>query len=424
LVLNVALAGCRCGPDVPTPVTLRLKNTSRGDLFVDDSDARLGLRVQRRVGGEWLSFVEAPRCACQACELVCDGCACDAGSTEPLVRKLAAGQSLERTWPGTVQVSGTGSCSGSFVAGPACLTAENPPVDETFRLELCYAPEASGAAEGDGGSVSGTLPAASVACVTREFKPLDGVVEVSPLRGADCTAHADCKGKGELCFGGACTTACPSTGFPEVGAAWQVRVQEPNDQGFFTVAQTDAGRLYTGTGKVGSVQYQNGTMTVWLERPAVPAGTWRGAVFLTLPPGSSVPLSAGPTVVARLLDHSSATSYDDRALTFRELDGGLILAADSAQGRALLGAADTAPFSVAPGPDVVACQHDDCGKRLYYQTRFTGGPTEVLLEPGKTALSPVAGATYQLLNVADYRYESTFCPLKALSPYAILRQGP
>lgn len=48
----------------------------------------------------------------------------------------------------------------------------------------------------------------------------------------------------------------------------------------------------------------------------------------------------------------------------------------------------------------------------------------MVLEPGQTALAPAWGATYRLLNVADYRYDSTLCRLKALSPYALLRQGP
>ncbi len=78
--LSLCAIGCRCGPEVALPVTLRIKNSSPTPLFVDDRDGRLGLKVQRNVNGEWLSFVESPACECQACDRVCAGCSCDAGS--------------------------------------------------------------------------------------------------------------------------------------------------------------------------------------------------------------------------------------------------------------------------------------------------------------------------------------------------------
>ncbi len=424
IVLGLGQAGCRCSPTDATPVTLRLRNSTRGPIFVDDLDGGFGLQVQRQVQGQWLSFVEHPACACLACDVVCQGCACGGDSPVPLVRTVAAGLSLERTWDGTVQVSRTAGCSGAFVAGPACLDPEVPPVDEQFRVRLCYSPEAPGIELGDGGAVPGILPAASVICVTREFRPEDGVVEVGPSRGVDCATHGDCKVPGQLCFDGACTSACPASGFPEVGASWEVRVQEPDDQGFFDVRSVDAGTRYTGVGAIGSVLYENGTLTLRLNRSAAGGGALTGAVYVTLPSGYSVAMTPGPKVSVLVVDSSTSAAPENRAITVRELDGGLIFAADSAQNGALLSAADTAPFSVAAVPTIVACQNDDCGKRRYFGTVFSGGTQPVTLDPGKGAQVAAAGAGYTVLNVTDYSYASGTCRPAALAPYAILRAGP
>src|SRR5207248_1181868 len=155
--------------------------------------------------------------------------------TSPRVQRVSANDNLERTWSGVVQVDGQASC-GALVGAVPCLNSENPAVNETFRAQLCYSPQAPGVTPPpDGGQdpVPGTLPDKSILCVTREFKPIDGVVELSPERGADCATHSDCKAN-ELCFSGACTSSCPANDFPELGGSWQLRVLEPDDQGFFT----------------------------------------------------------------------------------------------------------------------------------------------------------------------------------------------
>ena len=102
----------------------------------------------------------------------------------------------------------------------------------------------------------------------------------------------------------------------------------------------------------------------------------------------------------------------------------LMLAADPAQSGALLSPGQTAPFTVEPDGLIVGCQNDDCGKRLYFATRFTGGASPITVEPGSAAVGVAAGSAYQLLNVTDYRYDSSRCQLKDMEPYAILRQGP
>ena len=54
------------------------------------------------------------------------------------------------------------------------------------------------------------------------------------------------------------STSCPSNDFPELGATWGLRILEPDDLGFFTVATTADGKtIYTGTGPVTSASYSN-----------------------------------------------------------------------------------------------------------------------------------------------------------------------
>ena len=69
-------------------VTLRLNNTSNDTLFVDDSDLRLGMDVQRNIAGTYLSFVEAPACDCQSCDNACNGPTCDCPDPSPTVQRV------------------------------------------------------------------------------------------------------------------------------------------------------------------------------------------------------------------------------------------------------------------------------------------------------------------------------------------------
>src|SRR5207244_8993551 len=112
LLLPLALClvpACKCGPNNPTPVTLRIKNTSHDPIWVDDTDGRSGVVVQRNVGGTWFSFIESPGCGQPACTNACTVQSCDAG-TSPRVQRVSANDNLERTWSGVVQVDGQASC--------------------------------------------------------------------------------------------------------------------------------------------------------------------------------------------------------------------------------------------------------------------------------------------------------------------------
>ena len=419
-LLLLGLTACRCGPDTPLPVTLRLKNTGADALYVDDSTQTLGMSVQRKVANSWLSFVEAPGCACQACDQVCKA-PCPCAEAAPKVLKVAAGETLERSWSGVVQVSGTGACSG-LLAGPACLKAENAPIEETFRLHLCYAPSVPGVVDSDGGSVPGSLSAEGTVCVDREFKPVDGVVEISPKRGAPCATSSDCTGENELCFGAACTTSCPANAYPPIGGTWQVRIQEPDDQGFFARATEGGQAIYTGTGTIGAVLYQNGTMALHLTRAGPMGGVLTAVVYLTLPQGYSVPLAPGPaSIEVKVID---ALAADNRALTVRTAAGVLLLAADSAQGAPLLAAGDLLPFAVASAEELVGCDFDSCGKKLFHATTFSAGAHSVELAPGKSATQTLAAGTYRFLAAGNYGYSTTSCAISTLRPYAIYLDRP
>lgn len=431
VVLSAVVGACQCGPDLATPVTFRIKNSSANPVYVDASDGRMGMKIKRRVGGEWLAFVEEPACACLACDRVCDGCDCAEATPSPRVMKVEPGGTFEREWAGQVQVSGNGSCASSIIQGPACLRAENPPVDETFRLEFCYAPSATSAAQAEPGvPVPGALPPASVLCIERPFQVRDGVVEVNPERGADCQSHADCSGEGELCFGGGCTRACPETGYPELGGAWQVRIPEPDDQGFFTWMTEGGIERYTGSGTVGAVRYENDTMTLTLRRELPSGGTAVGTVYVTLPRGVAAPLSIGEPVSVTLIDASTDRNPDNRGIVIRGAGDVLLLAADTAQKGGLLGADLIAPLQVSRSTaEIVGCRHTECGKRLHHRTRFTfggnaGDAQTVELEPGEVAEVVATSQTFRLANVGNARYEATHCTLDDVMPWAVVNLRP
>src|SRR4051794_9052502 len=81
LFLFVVAAGCRCNPTNPSEVKLRLKNTSGQAIFVDDTDGKLGLTVQRNVDGMLFGFEDAA-CNCRSCDEVCSGQVCSCKPSE------------------------------------------------------------------------------------------------------------------------------------------------------------------------------------------------------------------------------------------------------------------------------------------------------------------------------------------------------
>src|SRR4029077_6195882 len=115
----------------------------------------------------------------------------------------------------------------------------------------------------------------------------------------------------------ACTPSCPTNGFPELGGSWQLKVAEVDDQGFFATRSQAGQRVYSGSGTVGSVSYQEGTMTLHLERPGPTGGVLRGVIYVTLPPRYAVALQPGVPVAVKVIDASSPDAYDQRAVTLR-----------------------------------------------------------------------------------------------------------
>jgi hypothetical protein len=405
--LTFAVASCHCGGDTPTPVTIRVKNTLADGIWVDQSNRQLGVEVQRSAVGAWVPFTESLPCACLACDQVCD-CSCDAGNP-PRVMKVAGGGSAERVWEGTVQQDGTATC-GSLFGGKACFRPDIPSLDETFRARLCYAlgPPVGTADPGDAGiPVAGRLDPSALLCVTADFRPQDGVVELSPQVGSGCQSHSECNvDAGELCFGGACTTGCPATGFPEYGTAWFVAASL-TDQGFFTVTTSGSTTISEGTGTLTQVTVNNGTMILSLSRPASGGGNLLGSIYLTVPAAYFPVLFRNETLSVKVVDASTTQLRNNRALTIRDAAGKLILAMDPGLPAPILGTADTSPFSVAASPDIAGCDLQSCGKRLHFRTAFGGAAADagaaLLLDPGAGSTVVAGGLTYKLLNVADNR---------------------
>lgn len=423
LPLLSLLAACQCAPPTPTAVTLRLTNTLDRPIFVDATDGRFGMVLERAFGDEWLAFDEEPACACLACEEPCAGCDCPAGRA-PRVLRLAPGERVERTWRGQVQVPTSARCPGDVEPSP-CVWADNPLLEETLRVRLCISQAAPGLNDAPSGeAVPGALEAKSLACRETEFRVIDGTVDVSPVAGPACARHADCHGAQELCLLGACTAACPDVGLPEPGGAWQLRIPAPDDQGFFDSATTGGVTTSTGTGRLGAVRHENDTTRLTLLRDLPGGGSVVATLRATLPHGVAAPFRLGETLQVTVVDASTPANPENRGLLVRDADGRLLLAASTEQGGPVLAAGDTAPFTVARSADIVGCRHTECGRRLQQRTEFRTATVTLALAPGEIADVVVAGVTFQLVNVDDARYESTSCSLAELMPWAIVNLRP
>jgi hypothetical protein len=415
---------CNCSPGTATPVTLRVKNGSNSAIWVDDSINQLGLEVQRSTGSTFTSFDESIACPCLACGTICNGCACTPPQPPPQVLRVDPGMSVERVWGGTEQIAGQANCAATAFNEPTCWTAKIPALNETLNLHLCYSPSAPGIGPVDAGvPVTGSLPPGNLICVDQRFRVEDGVAEVGPVVGSSCKTTADCNNFGELCFNGQCTAACPANSIPAVGGSWLVNIPTPDDQGLLTQSTDAQGHtISSGQGTLSSVRYSNGTMTMTLSGQ-VGGNTVVSTIYVTMPPAYAVPLSVGQIVVVRILDGSSASNVENRAITLRDQNNNLLLAADSAQLGALLAATDTAPFTVSKTQNLVACDEQNCGKVLHFTTLFDGGSVPVELAGGEAQRTLAGGRSYQLVNIADDVYSSgSTCALQSLMPYAVLYQ--
>jgi hypothetical protein len=419
-VLLSLLSGCTCSPASPVPITMRVVNSGNDPLYVDFTQGRLGLTVQRDVSGTLYPFDDLV-CPCTACSAVCDpSCACpDAGAA--LVRRIAPGGSAEREWDGVVQVSGSTGC-----AGGSCFNPQNAPVNESFDVQLCYYLQAPlGVQFDDAGVAAGYLAVAQQTCVDKRFAIQDGLVEIGPSKGSACSTSAQCnQSQGELCFSGACTAGCPANDFPVLGSGWGLLVSGPDtDRGFFTQSPRGSGTQYTGSGAITSVVYAGTSLQV-----ALASGAQNAQVTIQLPPGVAPTLSVG-TAVAVTLVTGSVDSPDGPipagAIVLRGLGtGALLFAADMVQGAPLLTAAEVTPFSLGSDTTPLGCTQGLCGKLLYYARTYDAGVAAGSVVPGAQATVVTSAGTYTLVNVNDSAYASTSCSVSELRPWVLWRTGP
>lgn len=411
LVAVAVAGGCRCAPATPTPVTLRVKNPTRDPLLMNDTKGQLGLTVQRNVNGQWFSFDDLP-CECQTCDRICErSCQCpDAGITG-FVRAIPPNGQGERAWDGVIQVAG-------FGCNQVCLVPENAPPDETFRLQLCFVNQLDGIeAPADGGRIAAPFPQSDVqTCVTREFQPQQGVVEIGPARGADCMSNADCKGQNELCLAGSCTAGCPTNTYP----AQPELMVTSTSMGFFTESrETDGGRtLLSGTGRITATQFTGETLQVTLSN----AGG-SGRVDVKLPGGLGGPSLAVNADVKALVAVRTFDNKPIRALVLRDaVTNELLFAADTAIDGPVLRDAELAPFTITREGEAVGCRFDvTCGKLVFSKQKLSNGTASVVVEPGKLASLISAGLTYRFWNVTDGQYPaSSRCD--SYRPYAFWRE--
>jgi hypothetical protein len=160
LLLCLTLSGCQCGTEMPTPVTLRLRNDTSQAIFVDATLGKQGLTVQRQDKGAWIAFAEELGCECDSCDRHCDSdCTCPAvAPSAPLVLKVPPGATVERVWKGFVHTQRTARACGLFEDSGTCLEEQVPPLDEPFRLQLCYALAVPGLGPTDGSALPRGVP--------------------------------------------------------------------------------------------------------------------------------------------------------------------------------------------------------------------------------------------------------------------------
>jgi hypothetical protein len=211
-----------------------------------------------------------------------------------------------------------------------------------------------------------------------------------------------------------------------VGGAWQVRVLAPEEQGVpgFFASSTGAGnrRILTGNGTLTSVRYSNGTMTLQLSRPAATAGEYKAVLSVAVPAEASVALRVGEQLAVRVVDASTTSIPEHRALTLRDAAGNLLLAADPGLSGAVLGSEDTKPFTVAALPSTVGCEDTSCGKRSFLRTEFRAGTALLALKPGESKEVVASSATWYVINLSNSAYRSTSCSLKSLMPYVLVNR--
>jgi hypothetical protein len=252
------------------------------------------------------------------------------------------------------------------------------------------------------------------------------VVEIGPSRGSACATTADCKGQGELCFDGACTTGCPANDFPQLGSEWLLTVAHPDNMGFFEMSARGAtGNAFSGSGTLTSAVYQSSSLLLSFSRPGPVAGELlTGRVQIKLPAGTGAPLTPGTQVSALLVENGDDKS-PSRAFVMKDLrTNDVLFAAEMGQGGRLLEPADVAPFTVTDGAVPLGCSQTGCGRLLYFPLVFgsTTSSTTLPLAPGAQDTLSLGNAKWNFLNVSSGAYEgTTSCPVADLRPFAFWR---
>jgi hypothetical protein len=410
----LALPACRCSPANPVPITMRVVNGSRAPIYVDGRN--LGLTVKRDVGGQLFAF-DDQACECLQCTRACDPtCTCPDGGVAR-VQQIATEATKARPWDGVVLVSGSTSCTDDHT----CHLLENAPLNEPFDVELCYSNQRPGGMVFDDAGVGlGLIPQVSLTCVNKTFMIQDEVVEIGPERGAACATTADCKGKDELCFDGACTAGCPANDYPQAAGGWDLKITV-NNREFFTQTERGGGQQYQGTGTITSASFSGSSFEVDLARPGVPVGTVTGQFTLTLPPGYGPPLQVGAQVSVLLIE--GAGKQKPRSVVVRDATTNVVLlAAETAQPEALLTAAELAPFSTTSGATPIGCVTTDCGRLLFFERTFSVGASSVTVSPGKKAKLTLSTGTWSVLSVSDGAYATTTCNVSEIRPWVLWRE--
>lgn len=415
--LVASVTGCRCSPADPQPVTLRIVNAGNDPLYVDATGGALGLTLKRDVGGTLYDFDDLA-CECRSCERACDpSCSCPAVGPD-IVRRVMPGESAERTWDGVVQVAGSTRCGDG-----TCLSQVNAPLDETFTVELCFSSQKpTGADFGDGGTALGTVPKVSLGCVTKQFQPKDGLVEIGPGRGAACVTNVECRGADELCLDGSCTSGCPANDYPELGSTWNLLIPPPDNMGFFTQLPRAKGTALSGTGTLTSFLYSGTSLQLHLSRTdPVTSERLTGGVSLSLPPGIGAPLVAGSDVSVLVV--TDGRTQPARAVVVRDAaTNHVLLAADMNYNEPTLQPAELAPVSLSVGTRVLGCRQEGCGKLLYTPLVFSSDLKSLELEPGQSGDLALPEGLYRFLNVSSGAFASTDCDVTSLRPWVFWRQ--
>jgi hypothetical protein len=443
MLLASALPGCSCssqtGADMPTPVTLVFTNTSAVPVFVDATDSTFGLVITQEsspvTGPAYLESLPG-RCACSGCDVVCTSAGCPGqacnppGPANPLVELVPPGAAVQRVWPGIYFQDSHESC-GSSLGTQACLQQTNDFPDDSFTARVCYALSVNGGLGADAGvPFPGALPSGDLLCVTGDFQPQQGTVQLAPSAPPSCDGpDAGACPSGQLCFSGQCTESCPGNDFPSYGGTYLVNVSTPTGP-FFLQQSSVASTVSSGSGTLSSFSFSGGSTTLSLTSDAGFNGTVRFFVPVLAAGCCLEAFHPGETLGVTVTERPPASG--NLGVVIRDASGALIQAADMAINGPALGALDTAPFTITPSTTPLGCSQATVGcKALYAGTTVTTAEgVSSLLAPGQLLDATTSGANFVALNVTNTSYLVTSTSPSAcsaftpLSPYVLVNSRP